>query len=53
MDDLVREQREKLEAFQDELEEVRRRLDRVWHIVETTDLDVSDASSRIKEHRKR
>ena len=53
MDDVVREQREKLEAIEDELEEVRRRLDRVWHIVETTDLNVSDASSRIKEHRDR
>ena len=53
MDEVVREQRGKLEAIEDELEEVHRRLDRVWHIVETTDLDVSDASSRIKEHRDR
>ncbi len=25
-------------------------MNRVWHIVETTDLDVSDASSHVKEH---
>ena len=53
MDGVAHEQRQKLETIEEELSEVRRRLDRVWHVVETTDLDVSDASSRIREHRER
>ena len=43
--------REPLEAIEEELAEVRRRLDRIWRVIETTDLDVSDATSRIMEHR--
>ena len=53
MDGLAHEQRQKLETIEEDLADVRRRLDRVWHVVETTDLDVSDASSRIREHRER
>ena len=53
MDGVAGEQRQKLETIEEELAEVRRRLDRVWHVVETTDLDVCDASSRIREHRER
>ena len=53
MDGVAAEQRERLEAIEAELIEVRRRLDRVWHVVETTDLDISDATSRIREHRER
>ena len=53
MDGVAHEQRQRLETIEEELAEVRRRLDRVWHVVETTDLDVSDASSRIREHRER
>ena len=29
------------------------RLDRIWHFVESTDLDMADASERILEHRHR
>ena len=32
---------------------MRRRLDRVWHIIENSELDISDATSRIREHRER
>ena len=53
MDGVAREQREKLESIEAELEEVRRKLDRVWQVVENTDLEMADASERIKEHRER
>ena len=33
--------------------EVRRRLDRVWHVIENSELGISDATSRIREHRER
>ncbi|MXW25259.1 MAG: hypothetical protein F4Z77_03005, partial [Dehalococcoidia bacterium] len=53
MDGVAREQREKLETIEAELEEVRRRLGRVWQVVENTDLELADASERIREHRER
>ena len=53
MDGVAREQRRKLQTIEEELEEVKRRLGRVWHVIETTNLDVSDASERIREHRER
>ena len=53
MDGVAREQREKLESVEAELEDVRRRMSRVWQIVENTDLEMADASERIKEHRER
>ena len=53
MDGVAREQRQKLEAIEQELEDVRRRLSRVWQVVENTDLGMADASDRIKEHRER
>ena len=37
MDGLAREQRQKLETTGEELVEVRRRLDRIWHVIETWD----------------
>ena len=43
MDGVAAEQRERLEAIEAELIEVRRRLDRVWHVIETSELDISDA----------
>ena len=48
-----REQRKRLETIEDELEDVKRKLGRIWHFVETTDIDMADASDRIKEHRER
>ena len=53
MDGVAREQRKRLETIEDELEDVNRKLGRIWHFVETTDIDMADASDRIKEHRER
>ena len=53
MDGVAREQRQNLETVEAELEEVRRKLDRIWHFVESTGLDMADASERILEHRHR
>ena len=53
MDGVAREQRRNLETIEAELEEVKRKLDRIWHFVESTDLDMADASERILEHRHR
>ena len=53
MDGVAREQRKRLETIEDELEDVKRKLGRIWHFVETTDIDMADASARIKEHRER
>ena len=53
MDGVAREQRQQLETIEQELEDVRQRLSRVWQVVENTDLEMADASDRIKEHRER
>ena len=53
MDGLAREQRERLKTIEDELEDVKRRLARIWHVIETTDIEMADASDRIREHRER
>ena len=53
MDGVAREQRQNLETIEAELEEVKRKLDRIWHFVESTDLDMADALERILQHRYR
>ena len=53
MDGVAGEQRQNLETIEEELEEVRRWLDRLYRAIETTDLDISDITPRIKEHRER
>ena len=53
MDGVAREQRERLESIDEELEEVKRRLGRIWNAIETTDIEMADASDRIREHRER
>ena len=53
MDGIAREERQKLETIEVELEEVKRRLGRIWQFVETTDIETADAADRIKEHRER
>ena len=53
MDGVAREQRQKLESIEEELEDVKRKLGRIWHIIETTDIEMADASDRIREHRER
>ena len=53
MDGVAREQRQRLETAESELAEVRRRLDRLYNLAETTDLDIDDFKPRIKDHRER
>ena len=53
MDGVAAEQRQRLETVEEELEEVKRRLGRIWQVIETTDIEMADASERIKEHRER
>ena len=53
MDGVASEQRERLENIEEELEEVKRRLSRIWQVIETTDIEMADASERIREHRDR
>ena len=52
MDSVSREQRERLETIEDELEDVKRKLGRIWHFIETVDnVEMTDASDRIRDHR--
>ncbi len=53
MDGIAREQRKRLKVVEEELEDVKKRLGRIWHAIETTDIEMSDASDRIREHRER
>ena len=53
MDGVAGEQRKRLEAIQSELADVRRRLDRLYDLVETTDMDINDFRPRIRAHRER
>ena len=53
MDGVAREQRERLQTIEEELEDVKRRLARIWQVIETTDVEMADASERIREHRER
>ena len=53
MDGVAGEQRKRLESIQSELTDVRRRLDRLYDLVETTDMDINDFRPRIRDHRER
>ena len=53
MDGVARDQRERLQTIEEELEDVKKRLARIWNHIETTDTEMADASDRIKEHRER
>ncbi len=54
MDGVASEQRQRLETIEDELEDVKRKLGRIWHYIESTDsVEMADASDRIREHRDR
>ena len=53
MDGVAAEQRQRMETIEEELEEVKRRLGRIWQAIETTDIEMADASDRIREHRER
>ena len=53
MDSVAREQRKRLKTIENELEDVKRKLGRIWHVIETSDIDTADASDRIRDHRER
>ena len=53
MDGIAREQRQRLETAESELADVKRRLERLYNLAETTDLDIEDFKPRIKDHRER
>ena len=53
MDGVAQDQRKRLRTIDDELEDVKKRLGRIWHVIETSNIDIADASDRIKEHRER
>ena len=53
MDGVAQEQRHRLETIESELVDVKRRLDRLYNLVETTDLDIEDFKPRIRDHRER
>ena len=53
MDGVAAEQRKRLETIDAELEDVKRKLGRVWHFIENSDIEMADASDRIREHRER
>ena len=53
MDDVAAEQRKRLQTIEDELQDVKRKLGRVWHFIETTDIETAKASARISEHLER
>ena len=50
LDRLVQEQRGRLEIIESELKDVRRRLDRLWDFVESTDYDLADTTSRFRDN---
>ena len=50
---MAREQRKRLKTIEDELEDVKRSLGRIWRHIETTDTVMAEVSDRIREHRER
>ena len=53
MDGVAREQRKTLRTIETELADVRRRLDTIYNLVETTPVDMADFTPRIRHHRER
>ncbi len=52
LDGVAREQRQRLKTIESELADVRRRLDRLYHLLETTELDIGDVLPRVREKHK-
>ena len=50
MDSVIREQQERVEAADAELTDIRRRMDRLWELVEKTDLTTEEILPRIRHH---
>ena len=53
LDDIAVEERVKLETIEAELLEVRQRMDRLWRLVETTDLQTEEILPRLRHHQER
>ena len=53
MDGIAHEQRQRLETVESELVDVKRRLERLYDLAETTDLNIDDFKPRIRDHRER
>ena len=53
MDGEAREWREQVEMMEVDLAKVRCKMDRLWHAVESTDLEINDILPRIREHKER
>ena len=53
MGGMAREQRKRLRTIEDELQDVKRQLDRIWRYIATSDTVMADASTHIKELRDR
>ncbi|MXW30947.1 MAG: hypothetical protein F4X98_17075 [Gammaproteobacteria bacterium] len=50
MDSVIREQQERVEAADAGLADIRRRMDRLWELVEKTDLTTEEILPRIRHH---
>ncbi len=50
MNSVIREQQERVEAADAELADIRRRMDRLWELVEKTDLTTEEILPRIRHH---
>ncbi len=53
MDGVAREERERLETIEAEQAEARRKMDRLWHVVESSDVEVNDILPRLRVHQER
>ena len=53
LDKSIQAQRGRLEIIESEVEDVRRRLERLWDFVESTDGDLTDTTSRFRDNRDR
>ena len=53
MDGVAGDQRKKLQTIEKELADVRRRLDTIYNLVETTEVEMADFTPRIRQHRER
>ena len=53
MDGVAGEQRKRLKTIESELSDVRGRLDRLYDLVETTDMHIDDFKPSIRDHRER
>ena len=50
MDGVAHEERQSLKAIEKQLADVRRRTDRLWHVVETSEVEVNDILPRLRQH---